>query len=69
MPTRKPHQQRKRRRPGAYAEPESLPPARTVHTSRWPCPCGCTRNLHGVTRTECVHCTHVHPPPAKEPMP
>ena len=68
MPTRKPHQQRKRRRPGAYADAGTLRPELSAAAYTWPCPrCDCTRNLRGLLREVCAHCTHVHqPPPEKE---
>jgi hypothetical protein len=63
MPTRKPHQQRKRRRPGAYAE--QVKAAWQADAYRWRCPsCPCVANLRGLLRDDCSRCGHVHTPPA-----
>ena len=59
MPTRKPHQQRKRRRPGTYAD--TVRPEHSADAYRWRCPqCPCVANLRGLLREVCAHCTHVH---------
>ena len=72
MPTHKPHQQRKRRRPGAYAE--AVAPETSAAAYRWRCPdCPCVANLRGLGRDECSRCFHVHAPDAppwrEEPTP
>ena len=65
MPTHKPHQQRKRRRPGAYAEPAAVHPEHTAEAYRWHCAtCPCTTNLRGLLRAECSRCGHQHDPDA-----
>lgn len=65
MPTRKPHQQRKRRRPGAYAD--AVRPELSAEAYTWPCQhCDCRRNLRGLLREVCSNCTHVHHPPAEK---
>lgn len=73
MPTRKPHQQRKRRprvaargrRPGAYVD--AVRPETSASAYAWPCPrCDGTRNLRGLLRDVCAHCQHVHQPPAEK---
>lgn len=75
MPTRKPHQQRKRRRPGAYVDAPVSPsgaggtlrPETSAAAYTWPCPrCDCRRNLRGLLREICSNCTHVHHPPAEK---
>ena len=68
MPIRKPHQQRKRRRPGAYAE--SITAAWSADAYRWRCPeCPCVANLRGLLRAECSRCGHEHTPPAATETP
>ena len=65
MPTRKPHQQRKRRRPGMYAE--VVRPELSASAYAWKCPqCPCVTNLRGLLRETCSHCGHEHQPPEKE---
>ena len=62
-----PPRKRPQRR-GAYAAPGSVRPELSASAYHWPCPCGCTRNLRGLLREVCTHCTHVHPNPAATPQ-
>ena len=65
MPSPKPHHQRQRRRPSAYAA--AVRPETSAAAYRWPCPrCACTRNLRGLLREICSNCTHVHQPPEEK---
>ena len=68
MPSPKPPNPRSRRR--RYADRATLRPATSAAAYRWPCPrCDCTRNLRGLLREVCSHCTHVHHPPPTEETP
>ena len=63
-PRKRPH------RRGPYAAPGSVRPETTAAAYAWPCPrCACTRNLRGLLREVCAHCTHVHHPPTEKDTP
>jgi hypothetical protein len=59
-----------RRRPARRPPTRDAPLVQTWREAMyvWPCPhCPCDRNLRGLLRTVCAHCSHEHQPPEKEP--